>query len=61
MEKEERIKKLQSEVQSLRDLLARVQKRAGSAQEYNGEKKERIDILKRIRDRKIIDDDIPPF
>ena len=63
MEKEERIKKLQKEVSSLRDLLARVaEKTSKSSKTITKEKKrERIDILKRVRERKIIDDDIPPF
>jgi len=65
MEKEERIKKLQEEVQSLRDLLARVEEKTSnksSAVENNGShSQKRVDILKKIRERKIIDDDIPPF
>ncbi len=66
MEKEERIKKLQEEVQSLRDLLSRVQEKSSgesSHSEENSENssEERVDILKKIRERKIIDDDIPPF
>lgn len=65
MEKEERIKKLQEEVQALRDLLSRVKERTstGPSNEENNENssRERVDILKKIRERKIIDDDIPPF
>jgi|GEM_PF-2511940 len=65
MEKEERIRKLQQEVSSLRELLDRVGKRTtnpGKETETEKEKsQERVDMLKRIRERKIIDDDIPPF
>jgi hypothetical protein len=62
MEKEERIKKLQDEVRSLRDLLARVEERSNPKKnEVQHQKQERIDLLKKIRERKIIDDDIPPF
>ena len=62
MEKEERIRKLQKEVRSLRELLARLEEESRPKKSENKERKgERIDILKRIRERKIIDDDIPPF
>lgn len=63
MEKEERIKKLQKEVHSLRELLSRVEKRTppGKEEKNGPQKEERIDLHKRIRERKIIDDDIPPF
>ena len=62
MEKEERIRKLQKEVRSLRDLLARLEEESRPKKsEIKENKGERIDILKRIRERKIIDDDIPPF
>ncbi len=63
MEKEERIKKLQEEVRSLRDLLSRVEERTTPHPKTAKKEKtkERIDILKRVRERKIIGDDIPPF
>ena len=63
MEKEERIKKLQKEVSSLRDLLARVKEKTAKTSKTvtKEKKKERIDIMKRVRERKIIGDDIPPF
>ena len=61
MEKEERIKKLKEEVSSLRELLDRVSEKTRSEDKNSKEREKPIDILKRIREKKIIDDDIPPF
>lgn len=61
MEKEERIKKLKEEVGSLRELLSRLEKKKVNQESTVKKGQERIDLLKKIRERKIIDDDIPPF